>query len=120
MNRGRPTGVTIVACLMIVNGIFLIAGGILTIVFAPAIIQPMIENMSKNMTVNTNGNNVTAELTTSIGGAVMNLITILSGVVIALGAVTFPIAWGLFSGKGWAWLVTVIICITLLSVQTSS
>lgn len=114
MNRGRPTGVTIVAFLMIANGVILISGGVLTIIFAPAIIQPIIQNMNKNLTINSGGTNITAELATSIGGAIMNLITVVSGVAIALGAATFPIAWGLFTVKGWAWLVTVIICIILV------
>ncbi len=77
--RKRPLGVTIVAILMIINGIILIAGGI-------------------------GGVSV---------GAVMGipLIGAASGVLVALGIAALIVAWGLIKGKGWAWIVTVILSI---------
>jgi hypothetical protein len=75
--RKRPLGVTIVAILMIINGIILIASGI---------------------------GGVTA-------GAVMGIpfVGVASSVLIALGIAALIIAWGLITGKGWAWIVTVIL-----------
>lgn len=77
--RKRPLGVTIVAILMIINGLILIAGGI-------------------------GGVSV---------GAVMGipLIGAASGVLVALGIAALIVAWGLIKGKGWAWIVTVILSI---------
>lgn len=77
--RKRPLGVTIVAILMIINGIILIASGV---------------------------GGVTA-------GAVMGIpfVGVASSVLIALGIATLIIAWGLITGKGWAWIVTVILSI---------
>jgi hypothetical protein len=77
--RKRPLGVTIVAILMIINGIILIAAGI------------------GGITV----------------GAVMDipLIGVSSGVLVALGIAAIIVAWGLIKGKGWAWIVTVILSI---------
>jgi hypothetical protein len=77
--RSRPFGVTIVAILMIINGIILIAAGI------------------GGITV----------------GAVMDipLIGVSSGVLVALGIAAIIVAWGLIKGKGWAWIVTVILSI---------
>ena len=77
--KKRPLGVTIVAILMIINGIILIltgAGGIAV-------------------------------------GAILDIafIGVASGVLIALGIAALVVAWGLIKGKGWAWIVTVILSI---------
>jgi hypothetical protein len=77
--RKRPLGVTIVAILMIINGVILIAAGL------------------SGITV----------------GALMEipLIGVSSGVLVALGVAALIVAWGLIKGKGWAWIVTVILSI---------
>ena len=77
--RKRPLGVTIVAILMIINGIILIAGGIGGVSVGAAMGIPL------------------------IGAA--------SGVLVALGIAALIVAWGLIKGKGWAWIVTVILSI---------
>jgi hypothetical protein len=78
-SRKRPLGVTIVAILMIINGIILIAGGIGGV---------------------------------TVGGLMgIPLIGVASGVLIALGIAALIVAWGLIKGKGWAWIVTVILSI---------
>jgi hypothetical protein len=78
-SRKRPLGVTIVAILMIINGIILIAGGIAGV---------------------------------TVGGLMgIPLIGVASGVLIALGIAALIVAWGLIKGKGWAWIVTVILSI---------
>ena len=77
--RKRPLGVTIVAILMIINGIILIAAGIGGITVGAAMDIP--------------------------------LIGVSSGVLVALGIAAIIVAWGLIKGKGWAWIVTVILSI---------
>jgi hypothetical protein len=89
----RPLGVTIVAILMIIEGIFLILGGISGIAV---------------------GGIMADEL--GIGGAIIAA----SSVGLALGIAGLFIAWGLISGKGWAWIITIIITIIMAIVNIIS
>ena len=89
--RSRPFGVTIVAILMIIEGIFLILGGIAGIVA---------------------GGIIGAEL--GIAGGVIIAGT---SVALALGIAGLFIAWGLITGKGWAWIITIIITIIMAIVN---
>jgi hypothetical protein len=91
--RSRPLGVTIVAILMIIEGIFLILGGISGIAV---------------------GGIMADEL--GIGGAIIAA----SSVGLALGIAGLFIAWGLISGKGWAWIITIIITIIMAIVNIIS
>jgi uncharacterized membrane protein (DUF2068 family) len=84
--RKRPLGVTIVAILMLINGIILIASGAF-------------------------GITTTEILAGEIGNALTGGIVAISSVVIALGIASLIIAWGLITGKGWAWIITVILSI---------
>jgi len=84
--RKRPLGVTIVAILMLINGIILIASGAFGITTAEILAGEM-------------------------GNALTGGIVAISSVVIALGIASLIIAWGLITGKGWAWIITVILSI---------
>jgi uncharacterized membrane protein (DUF2068 family) len=84
--RKRPLGVAIVAILMLINGIILIASGAF-------------------------GITTTEILAGEIGNALTGGIVAISSVVIALGIASLIIAWGLITGKGWAWIITVILSI---------
>ena len=92
--RSRPLGVTIVAILMIIEGIFLILGGIAGIAV---------------------GGIIADELGIA-GGAIIAA----SSVGLALGIAGLFIAWGLISGKGWAWIITIIITIIMAIVNIIS
>lgn len=88
--RSRPLGVTIVAILMIIEGIFLIFGGIAGV---------------------------------AVGGIAEELgiaIIAASSVGLALGIAGLFIAWGLITGKGWAWIITIIITIIMAIVNIIS
>jgi hypothetical protein len=89
--RSRPLGVTIVAILMAIEGIILIGGGIAGIVA---------------------GGIIGAELGL-VGGAIIAA----SSVALALGVVGLFIAWGLITGKGWAWIITIIVTIIMAIVN---
>ena len=89
--RSRPFGVTIVAILMAIEGIILIGGGIAGIVA---------------------GGIIGAELGLA-GGAIIAA----SSVALALGVVGLFIAWGLITGKGWAWIITIIVTIIMAIVN---
>jgi uncharacterized membrane protein (DUF2068 family) len=75
-----------VAILMLINGIILIASGAF-------------------------GITTTEILAGEIGNALTGGIVAISSVVIALGIASLIIAWGLITGKGWAWIITVILSI---------
>jgi hypothetical protein len=89
--RSRPLGVTIVAILMIIEGIFLILGGI-------------------------SGIAVGGIVADELGGAIIAA----SSVGLVLGIAGLFIAWGLISGKGWAWIITIIITIIMVIVNIIS
>jgi len=86
----RPTGVTILAVLEIISGAIAITFGIF---FGAMMGSAGMGMMGRDY------------------GAVMGLI---SSVVVALGAVSFVMAWGLLKGKPWAWTVTLILTIISL------
>lgn len=96
MQRHRPTGVTILAVLIILGGIGGVAGGIfyvaLGIVFAqvPGYAAPLAE-------------------------AYLRLLVFFGAVLIALGLVSFVMAYGLWKGKRWAyWLAVVFSAVGIL------
>jgi hypothetical protein len=99
VGRKRPLGVTIVAILMIINGIILIGSGIFGV--------------------------STAGLLGTDLGALAGAIAATSSIVIAVGVASLIIAWGLITGKGWAWIVTIIISIisiimSIIAIATGS
>ncbi|MDH5462756.1 MAG: hypothetical protein OEY17_07355 [Nitrosopumilus sp.] len=93
----RPTGVTILAVLEIVSGVIAIGIGI----FFSALWGSMGMGMMADFG----------------GSAVMGLI---SGIIVALGAVSFLMAWGLLKGRPWAWTVTLILTVISLIVDLPS
>jgi len=42
------------------------------------------------------------------------VIDVIGSILIVLGIASFVVAWGLLKGKGWAWIVTIIITIISL------
>jgi uncharacterized membrane protein (DUF2068 family) len=90
LQKNRPLGVTIVAILMIISGVISLVGGSLGLIGGIAL--SVLANDPEF----------------GIFGA--GLVAI-SSVIIALGIASLVVAWGLFRGKGWAWLITVIIAI---------
>ena len=111
MERKRPLGVTIVSILMIVNGIILVGGGIWTAYFIPSLITPQLTGDLSNLT---DGNQLSPQLSTTITGAIVGVVMVTAGIAIALGIASFVISWGLLKGKGWAWIITVILAIISL------
>ena len=111
MERRRPTGVTIISALAIIAGVLLIFGGISLVAFAPFIGQINLNNgintSNTSFSLNFNGTVVTVPKNPLfvLGG----FIGILGATLIVLGIADFVVAWGLLKGKGWAWIVTIII-----------
>ena len=108
MERSRPMGVTIVSILMIVNGALLVGGGIFTILVIPNIINEQLAGNQTNITI---GGQTNIQVGKTITGLINTIIVGVSSVSIALGVTAFVLAWGLLNGKGWSWLITVILAI---------
>jgi hypothetical protein len=100
-NTNRPLGVTIIAILIIIGGIALLIGGLLFIAFAG--ILSSTENSSNN----------------SIGIASLISIPLSFGMVI-LGIIYLVVSYGLLKGKGWAWIITIVVTIIGLIIQIIS
>ncbi len=89
----RPTGVTILAVLEIISGIISVVAG--------AVLGTVVGMMGMGMTGNEYG----------------ALMGILGGFVMALGIISFVMAWGLLKGKSWAWTITLVL--TIISLITN-
>lgn len=112
METKRPVGVTIIAILAIIGGILLLFGGIAFVALAPILSQiNTIDDNSSNssFSLNINGTDVTVPKNTLFifGG----FLGIIGGALIVIGIAGFVVAWGLLTGKGWAWIVTIIVAI---------
>lgn len=113
METKRPVGVTIIAILAIIGGILLLFGGIAFVALAPILsqINTIEDNDSSNssFSLNINGTDVTVPKNALFifGG----FLGIIGGALIVIGIAGFVVAWGLLTGKGWAWIVTIIVAI---------
>ena len=88
MSQQRPTGITIIAVLMIIGGLILIFTGI-----TPLFIGPLISIDISNYPISALG------LLITIGGLVL----------VGLGIASLIVSWGLLKGKRWARTITLII-----------
>ena len=91
-HQHRPTGITIIAILMIIGGIILLFTGITPLFLGPLI---SIESSSSDYQISELG------LLITIGGLVL----------VGLGIASLDVSWGLLKGKGWARTITLIISI---------
>ena len=109
----RPVGVTVIAILAIIGGILLLFGGIAFVALAPIISQVNINDnnnpSNSSFSLNINGTDVTIPRNALFlfGG----FLGIIGGMLIVIGIAGFVVAWGLLTGKGWAWIITLILAI---------
>jgi hypothetical protein len=89
LERSRPRGIVIIAILMIISGIISVIIGLSSLVFGLAL-------------------SGISEL--ELPGFAAIFIGV-GAFTLALGIATLIVSWGLLKGKGWAWLLTVIIAI---------
>ena len=108
--RSRPLGVTIVAILAIIDGIILLTGGILAVTIVPLVSSGLNGTLSNITVTDQQGQQVKVQ-STGMTGAVATIAIAAGSVAIVLGLVWFGLAWGLLTGKGWAWIITVILSI---------
>jgi hypothetical protein len=114
--KSRPTGVTILAILNIIRGVIVLVGGILLVLagaFLSSLPPTAFEDALNNGNQTINGNLTSAGISLSgispafFGG----IATAIGGVLIAIGIVSFIVAYGLLKGMRWAWTVAVVVTI---------
>jgi hypothetical protein len=119
----RPIGVTIIAILTIISGIILTFGGISLLAFGAFFtsvpIDVFISEQMQQQQQDQQELQSAAEL--------QALAQFLGGVGVAIGAIVLAVgvgylivSYGLLKGKGWAWIITVILTIIAIAVQIVS
>jgi hypothetical protein len=109
LSRGsRPIGVTVVSILMIANAALLVGGGIFIILVIPGVINEQLAGNQTNITIGSQTIGNVGKTATSLIHAI---IIGVSTVSIALGVGAFVLALALLSGKGWSWMISVILAI---------
>lgn len=106
--RSRPIGVTVVSILMIANAALLVGGGIFIILVIPGVINEQLASNQTNITIGSQTIGNVGKTATSLIHAI---IIGVSTVSIALGVGAFVLALALLSGKGWSWMISVILAI---------
>jgi hypothetical protein len=109
--KRRPTGVTVIAILTIIGGIFiLISGGSLLAVWILISVAPGNIPITATTTV-------TSHTITQFFGVFS---AILGALFLAMGIAYLIMFYGLLKGRGWAWLVTIILLIVGIVIQIVS
>jgi len=101
----RPGGITLLALAICVFGVILLAGAA-ELLSATGFVEEYIDLAWKTMGTITNlppGIDLVA--------LVKVVLTAIAVVLIVLGVVNFPLAWGIYSGKGWAWTFSIIVTV---------
>ena len=116
-------GVTIVAILMIINGIIFVGAGVFTIFLMTTLVNEITGTLTENLTTIlgnlsdefgdnlTNGSQISPQFSATMTNTIITIAIITSAIGIAIGIACFVIAWGLFMGKSWAWIITMILAI---------
>ena len=107
MNIKRPIGITIIAILIMVNGSFLLFSGIATLIL---IINFTSSDLLNTVPFTLESNNTNFQITNSdILKNINYLLTFIAGIIMLFSFLHFVIAYGLFKGKSWARISTIII-----------
>ncbi|MGH9963783.1 MAG: hypothetical protein ACRD5E_03000 [Nitrososphaeraceae archaeon] len=122
----RPIGVTIIAILTIISGIILTFGGISLLAFGAFFTSvPIDVFISEQMQQQQQQQQQQQELQSA--AELQALAEFLGGVGVAIGAIVLAVgvgylivSYGLLKGKGWAWIITVILTIIAIAVQIVS
>jgi hypothetical protein len=99
----RPTGVTIIAILTIINGILLVVSGIALLALGALFSA-----------------NSTSTSSQAIAQFFGTIFAVVGGVLLAIGIGYIIMFYGLLKGKGWAWAITVILTIIGIAIQIVS
>jgi hypothetical protein len=100
--QDRPTGVTIIAILTIINGILLLLSGIILVTLGSLFLGN-----------STSTSQAVAQFFGTISAAI-------GGILLAIGIGYIVMFYGLLKGKGWAWTITIILLIIGIVIQIVS
>jgi hypothetical protein len=101
--QDRPTGVTIIAILTIINGILLLLSGIALLALGALL--------------STNTTNTSSQAVAQLFGTIF---AVVGGILLAIGIGYIVMFYGLLKGKGWAWTITIILLIIGIIIQILS
>ena len=125
----RPIGVTIIAILTIISGIILTFGGISLLAFGAFFTSVPIDVFISEQMQQQQQEQLQLQEQQELQSAaeLQALAQFLGGVGIAIGAIVLAVgvgylivSYGLLKGKGWAWIITVILTIIAIAVQIVS
>jgi len=128
----RPIGVTIIAILTIISGIILTFGGISLLAFGAFFTSVPIdvfisEQMQQQQQQQLQLQEQQDQQELQSAAELQALAQFLGGVGVAIGAIVLAVgvgylivSYGLLKGKGWAWIITVILTIIAIAVQIVS
>jgi magnesium-transporting ATPase (P-type) len=131
----RPIGVTIIAILTIIGGVILIFGGISLLVFGAfftsvpidVFISEQMKQQQQQQQLQLQQPEQQPQQELQNAAELQELARFLGGVGIVIGAIVLAVgigylvvSYGLLKGKGWAWIITVILTIIAIAVQIVS
>jgi hypothetical protein len=111
--RTRPLGVTIIAILAIIGGILLIFGGLSLLAFGALFTAITFEDQQQLQSREVAELQPLTQFFGSFGIAI-------GAIILAVGIGYLVVSYGLLKGKGWAWIVTVILTIIAIVIQVTS
>lgn len=108
LQPNRPTGVTIIAILNIIGGIIMLIGGIALVAIGTFLPNALEQGMGPGM-----GPGMSTGMFGALGVA-------MGGIILALGIFSFIVAFGLWTGKSWAWTLTVVLSVISIALNAIS
>jgi Predicted membrane protein (DUF2127) len=116
----RPIGVTIISILTIIGGILLVFGGLSLLAFGAFFTAVPIETLTtEDQQLQPQQPENAAELQ-ALGQFFGSIGVVIGSIVLAVGVGYLIVSYGLLKGKGWAWIVTVILTIIAIITQVTS
>ena len=115
----RPIGVTIISILAIIAGILLIFGGLSLLTFGAFFTAVPTETLTEDQQLQPQQSQNAAELQ-ALGQFFGGIGIVIGSIVLAVGIGYLVVSYGLLKGKGWAWIVTVILTIIAIIIQVIS
>ena len=131
----RPIGVTIIAILTIIGGVILVFGGISLLAFGAfftsvpidVFISEQMQQQQQQKQLQLQQPEQQPQQELQNAAELQELARFLGGVGIVIGAIVLAVgigylvvSYGLLKGKGWAWIITVILTIIAIAVQIVS
>lgn len=115
----RPIGVTIISILAIIGGILLIFGGLSLLSFGAFFASVPIETLIEDQQLSPQESQNAAELQ-ALSQYFGSIGVVIGSIVLAVGVGYLIVSYGLLKGKGWAWIVTIILTIIAIITQVTS